>query len=165
MVHLRNLASATLALLCVLIHTSIEKAAIPANCGKLVLSSPSPDLGELPAAVPFDERLHTDSFRLDNSRSNGGALCCRMRRCPAQFRRVELVDRSVVLYYESMLCSRESTWLPRSRGELFPFPPESTYHMQAHQRMMSTAYQRLLCLLYTSPSPRDRTRSRMPSSA
>ena len=25
--------------------------------------------------------------------------------------------------------------------------------------------QRLVCLLYTSPSPRDRTRSRMPSSA
>ena len=26
-------------------------------------------------------------------------------------------------------------------------------------------YQHYLCLLYTSPSPRDRTRSRMPSSA
>ena len=30
-------------------------------------------------------------------------------------------------------------------------------------RMISTDYER--CLLYTSPSPRDRTRSRMPSSA
>ena len=26
-------------------------------------------------------------------------------------------------------------------------------------------YDRIVCLLYTSPSPRDRTRSRMPSSA
>ena len=26
-------------------------------------------------------------------------------------------------------------------------------------------YQSVICLLYTSPSPRDRTRSRMPSSA
>lgn len=34
-VHLRNLASATLALLMVLIHTKIEKAAIPANSGHL----------------------------------------------------------------------------------------------------------------------------------
>ena len=29
----------------------------------------------------------------------------------------------------------------------------------------SDEYRRSLCLLYTSPSPRDRTRSRMPSSA
>ena len=29
----------------------------------------------------------------------------------------------------------------------------------------STAYEIKTCLLYTSPSPRDRTRSRMPSSA
>ena len=29
----------------------------------------------------------------------------------------------------------------------------------------STAARALACLLYTSPSPRDRTRSRMPSSA
>ena len=29
----------------------------------------------------------------------------------------------------------------------------------------STFGKRYLCLLYTSPSPRDRTRSRMPSSA
>eukprot|EP00656_Telonema_subtile_P025580 TRINITY_DN27621_c0_g1_i2.p1 TRINITY_DN27621_c0_g1~~TRINITY_DN27621_c0_g1_i2.p1 ORF type:complete len:239 (-),score=41.89 TRINITY_DN27621_c0_g1_i2:39-755(-) len=29
----------------------------------------------------------------------------------------------------------------------------------------SVEYQQLICLLYTSPSPRDRTRSRMPSSA
>ena len=27
------------------------------------------------------------------------------------------------------------------------------------------AYENIACLLYTSPSPRDRTRSRMPSSA
>ena len=30
---------------------------------------------------------------------------------------------------------------------------------------ISIAPQKLACLLYTSPSPRDRTRSRMPSSA
>ena len=31
--------------------------------------------------------------------------------------------------------------------------------------LMMCATQARLCLLYTSPSPRDRTRSRMPSSA
>ena len=31
--------------------------------------------------------------------------------------------------------------------------------------LLAYAGQHLICLLYTSPSPRDRTRSRMPSSA
>ena len=31
--------------------------------------------------------------------------------------------------------------------------------------LLLKTYQYLACLLYTSPSPRDRTRSRMPSSA
>ena len=30
---------------------------------------------------------------------------------------------------------------------------------------LNQGYQEFICLLYTSPSPRDRTRSRMPSSA
>ena len=33
---------------------------------------------------------------------------------------------------------------------------DTVFHLAAHSR---------ICLLYTSPSPRDRTRSRMPSSA
>ena len=32
-------------------------------------------------------------------------------------------------------------------------------------RRLNPLYQAFVCLLYTSPSPRDRTRSRMPSSA
>ena len=35
----------------------------------------------------------------------------------------------------------------------------------AKARSMSEGQRRSACLLYTSPSPRDRTRSRMPSSA
>ena len=34
-----------------------------------------------------------------------------------------------------------------------------------HPRGVRVGEQALACLLYTSPSPRDRTRSRMPSSA
>ena len=34
---------------------------------------------------------------------------------------------------------------------------------EKRQLLLSTPY--IICLLYTSPSPRDRTRSRMPSSA
>ena len=36
---------------------------------------------------------------------------------------------------------------------------------QGHQGVQGTAGSSGGCLLYTSPSPRDRTRSRMPSSA
>ena len=49
------------------------------------------------------------------------------------------------------------------------FAPFLATHSYAYQNLElgatppSTEY--LLCLLYTSPSPRDRTRSRMPSSA
>ena len=38
--------------------------------------------------------------------------------------------------------------------------------IKAHEALSEKEiYQRCICLLYTSPSPRDRTRSRMPSSA
>ena len=37
--------------------------------------------------------------------------------------------------------------------------------MAQQPRLMQWSYQAMTCLLYTSPSPRDRTRSRMPSSA
>ena len=48
-----------------------------------------------------------------------------------------------------------------------------TEHLQTHQKDYHSLHglyrlvgkQRRFCLLYTSPSPRDRTRSRMPSSA
>ena len=40
----------------------------------------------------------------------------------------------------------------------------STVRTEATEQLQ-IIQQRILCLLYTSPSPRDRTRSRMPSSA
>ena len=36
---------------------------------------------------------------------------------------------------------------------------------QAHGQESKPLSKKIICLLYTSPSPRDRTRSRMPSSA
>ena len=36
---------------------------------------------------------------------------------------------------------------------------------QKHEAAANACHRSLCCLLYTSPSPRDRTRSRMPSSA
>ena len=42
---------------------------------------------------------------------------------------------------------------------------EAAAKAQAVQDQMERNMQAMFCLLYTSPSPRDRTRSRMPSSA
>jgi len=42
---------------------------------------------------------------------------------------------------------------------------QAKQHLNQIARFRSPAAQLLFCLLYTSPSPRDRTRSRMPSSA
>ena len=48
-------------------------------------------------------------------------------------------------------------------GELFMEFCESESFVFDDQRLKSASFD--TCLLYTSPSPRDRTRSRMPSSA
>ena len=49
-------------------------------------------------------------------------------------------------------------------GKHYMNPPPSTGHQSASKHLQYQLYQKI-CLLYTSPSPRDRTRSRMPSSA
>ena len=47
----------------------------------------------------------------------------------------------------------------------FGVPPSIVPATDTSQLLALIVAQRVLCLLYTSPSPRDRTRSRMPSSA
>ena len=42
---------------------------------------------------------------------------------------------------------------------------EAFFDAMDNEEVAPSAGLRVLCLLYTSPSPRDRTRSRMPSSA
>jgi len=143
-VHLRNMASATLALVSLFMHTSIEKAAIPVNDGELLLAHPSPLLRDKgrPAVLCFDERLHVDSILSDGNHDNNNMLNVRMRR-GACFRVITLLDKSIVVYYESMLQSGVSSWSPERFGELFPYPPDSVYHMQTHFELLNTAYQRL----------------------
>ena len=42
---------------------------------------------------------------------------------------------------------------------------KETAKLSAIRLLLAAVKQKEVCLLYTSPSPRDRTRSRMPSSA
>ena len=53
------------------------------------------------------------------------------------------------------LTNLEATMIAEGAQE----PDSDEQYIQAWQHLIDT------CLLYTSPSPRDRTRSRMPSSA
>jgi len=48
---------------------------------------------------------------------------------------------------------------------LFPMVENAARRVTSHWRVDLEWDQHVSCLLYTSPSPRDRTRSRMPSSA
>ena len=54
-----------------------------------------------------------------------------------------------------------------SRGEAQAIPDPERYAVLKEELELKRAHlaKRYACLLYTSPSPRDRTRSRMPSSA
>ena len=58
--------------------------------------------------------------------------------------------------------NRECTGREQIRGETIP---EGLYHLVVHVWLKNHQGQYLICLLYTSPSPRDRQKSRMPSSA
>ena len=76
--------------------------------------------------------------------------------------------------YMSMM---EDFWLPRREGgrgtEISTLPggqnlgelTDVEYFQKKLFRSLNVPESRMACLLYTSPSPRDRTRSRMPSSA
>ena len=50
--------------------------------------------------------------------------------------------------------------MAKSNGVTFKIVP-----VEKMNRLTKKNHQGVICLLYTSPSPRDRTRSRMPSSA
>ena len=71
------------------------------------------------------------------------------------------MKKSYLDYAMSVIVSRA---LPDVRDGLNPVHRRILYAMIEGGYDWSKAY-RKSCLLYTSPSPRDRTRSRMPSSA
>ena len=68
----------------------------------------------------------------------------------------ELLDFSGVVEWPERIRSMQTNWIGRSEGVEISFDI-SDYGL-AETEIKA-------CLLYTSPSPRDRTRSRMPSSA
>ena len=62
--------------------------------------------------------------------------------------------------------ARAGVFEEKERSRVAAFQPEAQYFMKEFMKEEIDAYhQGTSCLLYTSPSPRDRTRARMPSSA
>src|SRR5678810_1511014 len=79
-------------------------------------------------------------------------LCSSFASLPAP----EIVKSSCVLIF----------FVPRSKlyTPLVPFPDRSPSFVPTSNRLCARSWH-MGCLLYTSPSPRDRQKSRMPSSA
>ena len=53
----------------------------------------------------------------------------------------------------------------RGGGRIFPNTPNENFTQKVNRKMYRAAISVMFCLLYTSPSPRDSTLSRMPSCA
>ena len=146
-VHLRNLASANLVLLSLLIHTCIEKAAIPSNSGLIMLNHQHPNLAlTAPASIYYNEKLHVDSYPyLVDTLDVDTMICTRMRK-PEHFRLLVLSDGQKCLYYRNIINAGEPGCVPKTVGDLFPYPPEAVYHMQTHFMMQQVAYKRVFTM-------------------
>ena len=66
---------------------------------------------------------------------------------------------------EPAICTNKTSFVARSHGEDPAVPPQRDESCRMDTREKASTASQIGCLLYTSPSPRDRTRSRMPSSA
>ena len=150
-VHLRNLASANLVVLSVILHTLIEKAAIPSNDGTIPLNHPNPHMAliDSTASIVYDPRLHSDNFYESDERESDKMLFQKFRRV-TDFHKVVLDDGSAVLYYKSVLQSGEPDTTPESEACLFPYPPDSVYHMLTQFNIMKCIYKRV-CMMSELP--------------
>ena len=100
----------------------------------------------LESRQPFQRILGTDAFYLS----------------------IELPHSARVEYKYEVLRGGNRTWIRdphNSRAAFDPFGANSVCPMPGYVDPQWIEPERGCCLLYTSPSPRDRTRSRMPSSA
>lgn len=140
-VHLRNVAQMNLQLMSLLLHTHLEKAAIPANDGHVVLIHPSPFMKNFgqPAQIVFDSRLHVDSRYSNLPQSN--SLCFRAR-LPNKWMICQLADHCRFATYTVVEKNNASGKTIDSLADVFPFPPESICHMQAHYEIMAVVYRR-----------------------
>jgi len=148
-IHLKNLSLASREILGMMLHSHIENAAIPVLRRKnvadktrfeLVLNPPQLETytSEETEAIEICKELHAGwgkkpSLSLSSRvRGNSSFVKIKLDKTNEEF-----------MYYRSILQGYESTWKPQNTAEIFPFPPESTYHMQTQMLMMKEALQNL----------------------
>ena len=148
-VHLKNLSLASKEILGMMLHSHIENSVIPVlrrrnvedrTCYELVLNAPRLETydSDETEVIEICKELHMGWGEQPLLR-----LSDRVRGC-ASFIKIKLEQGDhEFMYYRTILQGYESTWKPQSIGELFPFPPESTYHMQTQMMMMKEALQNL----------------------
>ena len=125
-----------------------------------------------PRLVPTSKRVHPDRELRDaprgggRGRDDGAAVprlrrrrALRLRRRPPHRRRRGRPERLVGHARWVQVGRKTVEWRLRDGR---PFPAIVRYEVEGTG---GTAAERRSCLLYTSPSPRDRQKSRMPSSA
>lgn len=150
-VHLRNVSHMSLGIMSMLLHTSFEKAMIPANNGALHLPLPSPAWNsQAHAVIEYDSRLHVDTFAEVDPDSEVG-----VRKVPRSDNMLSVDSRlaskdnwtiahctngSTALYYETVIGrSQHATHAP---AHLFPFPPEAVAHARDLHKYMAAAHKR-----------------------
>lgn len=137
--HLRVVAQANLELMFLLLHVSVDKAAVPANDGQVMLLAPSPfkNYCHKNAMVTFDPRLHIDSCMVNGVNNT---LSIRSRQAN-NFKLWTCFDKSVSLYYTKLSQSTEVQIMDKI-SLYFPFPPEGIYHMTPHYELMHVVLRR-----------------------
>ena len=108
--------------------------------------------------MPFKEPRYTQLEEQHRARNAGETLMLMLAACANITKKVSKIDWGDELGF--------SQWLKRlftslSQRDMINYLLHYIYAERADLRSANLSY----CLLYTSPSPRDRTRSRMPSSA
>lgn len=129
-VHLRNMSHVSLGCLSLLLHTSVDKALVPANSGLLHLPVPSPVLNaRSAAAIEYDPRLHVDTHtaRADGASENMLSVSARFA-STSNWVLLELAQHEHFLLYKSVADAWPEMRNARARHDLFPFPPESVAH-------------------------------------
>ena len=118
--------------------------------------------------IAKSDTFKTTSFHLENI----FAVMCRL--VEADYNTVDRTKEDWYLQYQwdEETEKRFSNWLteylhkiPQAQSELYGRRYMKKYECKSAVQMFLLSYGWKTCLLYTSPSPRDRTRSRMPSSA
>jgi hypothetical protein len=130
-VHLRNMSSISLGYLSLLLHTSCDKAMIPANSGKLHLPAPSPLYGSCDEAViEYDSRLHVDTHHHQMQGVSDNVLCVSARIATNKnWTLLDFSNSQSALWYSHVLSDNQRMSKATSRAFLFPFPPEAVAHI------------------------------------